>query len=588
MKTEYTENKIVFTNKARCTDCYRCLRVCPVKAIKMKEGQTYVDDRKCIECGNCIRECPQHARIYRSDVYKALEILDSESLSVVSVAPSFASVFEKWEIDRLPSALRKSGFGFVSETSVGAYYVAKETREEFNRNPENSHLCSACPVLVNYVEKYYPELVKNLVNICSPMIAHSKILRQKYGKDIKIIFVGPCVAKKDEAEREEYAGLVDCVLTFDEMMEMFKLKGINLGNLETSSFDDVPSGFAKTFPLISGLSKTGGLDSDVHSINSVSISGHSRIQEILDMLKECDKNFFVEPLFCEMGCINGPGITSEKNLFERRVRLLEYCGEEIIENNPDTYDVNLKAKYKIDKIDINRNFSDVQIKAILEKTGKYSKDDELDCGACGYPTCREKAIGVLSGMAQTEMCIPYMRKLAEQKTDKIIQTSPNGIVILDDGFSIIAMNPSFKKFFMCTDSVLGKPISYLMDPYDFEKLSQSDESLVESTVNHNRYNIICHQLLYKIKEDRQYVGIFVDVTKNISDKKQLSSLKLETLSKAQELLQHQISVAQNLAKFLGESTAKGEEIVENLIKLTDSEDARKNFTKEKWLKDIYT
>jgi iron only hydrogenase large subunit-like protein/uncharacterized Fe-S cluster-containing protein len=588
MKSEFIENRIIFTNKARCTDCYRCLRVCPVKAIKMKNDQTYVDEKKCIECGNCVRECPQHARTYRKDILKIKEILASGEKIAVSVAPSFASIFEDWEVDRIPSAFRKLGFTHVAETAVGAYYVAKETKKSADRDNKKSHLCTACPVFVNYVEKYYPSLVKNLVKVASPMIAHAKIIKETYGDDTRVIFVGPCLAKKEEAERPEYAGLVDCVLTFDEVKELFDDEKISLERLESSCFDEVPYGYSKTFPLISGLTKTGSLDEDVHSRYTVSISGQSRIQEILDMLRENDSNFLVEPLFCEMGCINGPGITSEKNLFERRLKLLDYCGRDDIRTEKEIREVNIYTNFKSNKIGNDDVYSEEEIRKILEQTGKYSADDELNCGACGYSSCREKAKAVLSGMAQIDMCIPYMRRLAEQRTDKIIQTSPNGIVILDEFLNIISMNPSFRKFFVCSESIYGKPISYLIDPDDFEKLSEGADDLIEVTVNHGKYNIVCHQLLYKLKEDKQYVGIFVDVTKNVDDNKKLNTLKVETLGKAEELLQHQISLAQNLAKYLGESTAKGEEIVENLIKLTDSEQSKKTVFTDRWHKDIHT
>jgi uncharacterized Fe-S cluster-containing protein len=233
------------------------------------------------------------------------------------------------------------------------------------------------------------------------------------------------------------------------------------------------------------------------------------------------------------------------------------------------------------------------IRAIHRKTGKETEKDLLNCGACGYPTCRDKAIAVIRGYAELEMCIPYVRKLAQQRTDKIIETSPNGIVILNEKLEILTMNPAFVKFFRSSKSIIGNRIATLMDPEPFEKLLVSDEEMTEVIVNHGNFGFTAHEKIYKLKDDEsdskvQIVGIFVDITKSIIDKKKLDALRTKTIMQAQELLDHQISMAQELAKFLGESTARGEDLVENLIKLTNDEQKSSKDDRGKWLRDIYT
>jgi uncharacterized Fe-S cluster-containing protein len=214
-------------------------------------------------------------------------------------------------------------------------------------------------------------------------------------------------------------------------------------------------------------------------------------------------------------------------------------------------------------------FTEGEIGLILEQTGKASPEDQLNCGACGYPTCRDKAIAVLRGMAEPEMCIPYMRRLAERRTDRIIETSPNGIVILDERLCIISMNPAFKRFFLSSDAVLGKHISYLMDPAPFERLSLSGENLIEITVSHDNYKLLCHELLYPLREDHQYAGIFVNITRSDDSERRLEKLRSDTVTQAQELLDHQVAMAQKMAQFLGESAARGEDLVRKLLKVAE-------------------
>jgi PAS domain S-box-containing protein len=292
-----------------------------------------------------------------------------------------------------------------------------------------------------------------------------------------------------------------------------------------------------------------------------------------------------------MGCINGAGIKNDVNFFERQQRVIKYANNKdsfLPLKKPD-YSVlgSLYTKFKSVNIKQNKLITEEQITEILNKTGKYTPEDELNCGACGYNTCREKAIAVIEGIAEIEMCIPYMRRIAEQRGDKIIESSPNGIVILDKELNIVNMNPAFKKFFYCNNSMLGKKISVLMDPVHFEDLKAGEDDIIERTVNHEKYNIVCHQKLYKLKNENRLVGIFVDITKNIADKEQLDSLKNETVQQAQELLRHQIEMAQKLAKLLGENTAKGEVLVQNLLKLAKDEQNRDKKSSN-WLWDIYT
>ncbi|MCE5340954.1 MAG: 4Fe-4S binding protein [Planctomycetaceae bacterium] len=570
--------QVVFTNKARCRDCYRCVRVCPVKAIQMRDNQAFVVEEKCIMCGTCVRQCPQQAKVFRNDLEEAKIIVKENPVVAASIAPSFAAVFSNWQVNSFASALRKLGFSYVAETAVGAYYISQKSGEIVEANPDKNHFSTACPVFVKYVEIYQPQAIENLVPVVSPMIAHSKIIKEKLGGKAKVIFIGPCIAKKGEIQRPEYKGIVDCALTFAELKQWFEQEKIDLNNCEQSSFDDVVPGKARYFPLAGGEIKTREKSSDMLEPKIVSISGFDDINEALKNWTSDGQGIFIEPLFCSNGCINGPATDCAENLFERRKRIISYAVNKN-EKADSSVTLELSAGFNpqiIKEIEVTEE----QIRAQLEKTGKLNPQDQLNCGACGYPSCREKAIAVIRGMAEEQMCIPYMRRLAEQRTDRIIETSPNGIVILDDKLNVMSMNPAFKKFFFCTDAQYGKRISSLMDPEPFEILLNSDMKFNEQTVTHEKYNIICHQIMYCLREENQVVGIFVNITNSQLTKEKLDQLRVQTISQARELYDNQLEMAQKIAQFLGESTAKGERLVANLMQLAEDESQRKQKRRE--------
>lgn len=588
--TPDANSQVVFTNKARCRDCNRCVRVCPVKAIRMHDGQAYVVDQRCIGCGTCVRECPQGAKSYRHDLERARRLIGAGVAVAASVAPSFAAVFPSWQRRRLPSALRRLGFAYVGETAIGAYHVAHQTAVVVAARPERSHVCTACPALVRYVERYRPELIDHLVPVVSPMIAHARHIRQRMSGEVRVVFMGPCVAKKAEAERPEHAGLVDCVLTFIELDEWFRGEGIDLSACEESDFDETPEGESRLFPLEGGSVRTSGWSTDLLAGDVVAASGFAEICTALDGLQEEGAPRVLEPLFCTQGCINGPAMIGMRNTFLCRGDVLDYAAAQRGRAPDDRLYSDLQTRFRI--ADAETPVSEEQVRHVLEMTGKAREADQLNCGACGYPSCRDKAIAVIRGMAESEMCIPYMRRLAEQRVDRIIETSPNGIVILDEHLRILHMNPAFRKFFMCSDAVYGQPVSYLLDPEPFERLASGQEQVVEMTVEYKQYNLVCHQILYQLPEERQYVGILVNITHGRTSQEKLDHLRAQTVLQARELLEHQIQMAQRLAQFLGESTAKGEDLVEKLMLLTEEEgDAAAKEAQRKsgqWLRDTYT
>ncbi len=566
--------QIVFTLTARCRDCYRCLRACPVKAIRMERGQAYVDEKRCIACGTCIRECPQNAKSFRHDIDVAQRLIESSGMVAASIAPSFAAVLNRWQVSRLASALRALGFRYIGQTSHGAYQVSTHALRIIKKDGSKPYIGTACPAIVNYIEKYKPHLVENLIPIVSPMLAHGRMLKERLGKDTKVIFIGPCVAKKSEILKPANKGIVDCVLTFKELMIWLNQKGINLSNCEESSFDERPVHLAQLYPLPGGMIKTAGLEEDGFDLKLLRVDGINNVKSLIEGLPEDSSYTLIEPLFCSQGCINGPGIDIEKNIFEKRKDLLQYNKEtEHIHIIPEIEEETLFYTRFNKEEGIFREVTEEEIEKVFEKTGKLDPLQQLNCGACGYDSCRDKAIAVVQGMAEPEMCIPYMKRLAERRTDQIFSTTPNGIVILDKELKILAVNPAFKKFFYCSDAVLGRHISYLMDPAPFEKLITGAADSLDIVRTHTHYNLMCRELLYILKQEQQIVGIFINITSQQENEKKLKEIKLQTVQQASELLEHQIKMAQTIAQFLGESTARGEELVRKLMSLTEGDES---------------
>jgi iron only hydrogenase large subunit-like protein len=563
-----TTGEILRTLTAKCRDCYRCIRQCPVKAIGVRNNQAYIDPERCILCGTCVKECPQYAKVYRDDTEAAAELLQAGPVAA-SVAPSFSAVYGGWKAKNLPAALRKLGFAWVAETAEGALLVAERTGRLFSEPGQSAGICSACPVVVNYVEKYRPQHTGKLFPVVSPMIAHARLLKKHYGPDLKVVFIGPCIAKKYEAQRPEYRGDVDVALTFRELDRWLERENIQLENCVESGFDNrIQAGHAKLFALPGGMLKTMAMPNDTTRKEVMQTSGMQNVKMLFDSPDALGDLEIIEPLFCNEGCINGPGIENQDSLFSRRTNLIAYTSAQSAlpagKEKPPELDLDLVFH---PAVNLEAEFSEEQILEVFAQTDKADPEARLNCGACGYDSCEDNAKAVLRRMAEIQTCVPYMRKLAEQRTDKIIETSPNGIVILDESLHILSMNSSFCKYFTCSNSTIGKKISQLFNARDYEKLATGKAEYMEAVITYDDKEF--HQIAYRLPAEKQYVGIYTDVSGIRMTEAKMDRIKKQTVEKAQELLDHQIKMAQTIAKYLGESTAQSEELVERLMSIYD-------------------
>ncbi len=413
------KHAIVTTITDRCKRCYSCIRECPAAAIRVIDGQAKVIEERCIVCGHCVKVCSQDAKQILSEIDIAYDLIASNN-AIAIVAPSFAASFPD-NYRKIPSALRKLGFTKVIETAFGADLIANDYMEVINSDSEKTVISSACPAVVSYIQKYFVDLVPYLAKVVSPMIALGRYLKEIEDVNCKIVFIGPCIAKKHEARDEDVAGVIDAVLTFSELKEMFELSKINPDEYEESEFDGPHAMMGKAYPLAGGLLKTTDVNDDILEKDIIVVEGKKKVLEIIDEIANNHINAkFTDILFCE-GCISGPAIDTDLNYYARREKVINYIDEKI--NNVDKH-VWKSNLYNARKLNLKRDFgldnqrrpypSEEKIKEILAQTKKYSVKDELNCGACGYATCREYAVAIAKDLAEKEMCLPYL--LDELKT----------------------------------------------------------------------------------------------------------------------------------------------------------------------------
>ncbi len=420
-------NSIVSTISQKCKRCYSCIRECPAHAIRVLNGQAVVIGERCISCGHCVKVCSQHAKRIKNDVDRVNEMLANEKVYAI-IAPSFAASFPD-TYNKVPGALKKIGFQVVTETAFGADLISQLYAQELEESNGKTIISSACPAVYNYIEKYFEGLVPNLTKVVSPMIAMGRYLKANFGDDIKVVFIGPCVAKKSEYEDERVSGSIDAVLTFTELKELFLVKEINLLEVEEIELDPPYANLGKSFPLAGGLLKTANISTDILEKEIIVVEGKDKVVEIMHEIADNQINAkLIDVLFCE-GCISGPAIDSEFNYYFRREKVIKYIDEKANLVDKQIWKSNI---YNSRELDFTRTFcyknqrkpmpSEEKIKEILAQTNKFSKQDELNCTACGYESCREYAIAFAKGLAEDEMCLPFLIEKLEKAYDELKTT----------------------------------------------------------------------------------------------------------------------------------------------------------------------
>lgn len=558
-------------DREKCNNCYKCLRACPSKAIRMLHDRAEVVEDRCICCGNCQTICPQQAISIKSDLFYIRKAISEGRQVVASIAPSFAGVFREKKPEQIVSALKKLGFSNVEETASGAAIVTEAYREIVKDKGPGLYLSSACPATVNLIEKYYPELVKNLLPVKSPMLAHAELLKFLYGKDAFTVFIGPCIAKKQEAEDAEDKA-IDAVLTFEELSTWFEEREICVADSEELPFDNRSSYRGAAYPLKGGIAS--GLND---LINCHHVDGIKEAKEMLDWLREGkEKTAFVEISVCSGSCIGGPVLPKdspnyywrEKSIKNYMKKISDLCQGQM-KTVPPT--LNIWAKYELCPV-IKAEPKEEDIIKILQQMWKYDKKDELNCEACGYVNCREKAAAVFEGMAETSMCMPYMRARAESLQNIIFENSPNIIFMLDKDLKIKEVNPRAEAVFQIDAKIWkGKNMNELIDTETFQKVLESKENLYNHRRSYANYGLTLLESVLYIEDQEVVLCIMTDVTRQEKHQMELSEMKKNTIDAAQNVIDKQMRVAQEIASLLGETTAETKITLMKLKKLSQKE-----------------
>lgn len=556
---------------ARCKDCYKCLRECPVKAIKIVNHQARVMEDRCILCGRCTLVCPQNAKAVHSEVDVVKRLLAGKTPVIASVAPSFVSSFGLHDFNTVKIALGKLGFSDAEETAVGARAVTEKYDELLHTGKYKNFITSACPAVNRMIQLYYPDALKYLAPVDSPMIAHAKILRARH-PEAKIVFIGPCIAKKREAAESK---LVNAVLTFENLRDMFKEKGIDPHEIVHLNLhrDDEGINKARYYPISRGIIKS--FPAYVDGYEFVAVDGADRCREVLKHIDSLS-GMFLEINACEYACVNGPcSLIEPGSAVNANAAVRQYAHTEDGEGKPHPLPEGVDLACVRPRLRPNEYIpSEKEIRDILAKTGKTKPEDELNCGACGYNTCREKAWAVANGYADIEMCVPYMRERAESMSYEIMQNSPNGIVLVDEDLHITEINGKARALWGVPDyNIIGDDLINYFDPTDFVNAQAEKKNLHRKAVYIEKTKAYVELSVTLLASHKLLLGVMKDVTDEIGSDQRLREMKKETFATTDEVIQKQMRVAQEIASLLGETTAETKIALLKLKKTLEEEES---------------
>ena len=535
--------------KSNCKNCYKCIRHCPVKAIRFSGNQAHIIGNECILCGHCFVVCPQNAKEIVDSTEKVRVLIQSGDPVVVSLAPSFVANYDGVGIEAMRKALKKLGFADVEETAIGATIVKTEYERMLKEDNRDIIITSCCHSINLLIQKYFPAELQYLADVMSPMQAHCVDIKKRI-PNAKTVFIGPCVAKKDEAEY--YEGPVDAVLTFEELTNWLKAERIEL----EKEMDENPESRARFFPTTGGILKT--MAQNAHGYTYLALDG---VENCITALKDIESgkihNCFIEMSACVGSCIGGPVMEKyHRSPVHDYMSVAQYAG---------TRDFNVAQP---DALALKKHFTmidhkamqpaEYEITAVLRQMGKFRPSDELNCGSCGYNSCREKAIAIIQGKAEISMCLPFLKDKAESFSDTIVRNTPNGLIVLNENLEVQQINAAARKIMniRAESDVLGEPVIRILDPAVFVSVRNSGRSVRDQKVYLAEYKKYIEQTVVFDPDSRMLVGIMRDITDEEAERERKTRINQQTVEVADTVVEKQMRIVQEIASLLGETAAE--------------------------------
>ncbi len=535
--------------KSNCKNCYKCIRHCPVKAIRFSGNQAHIIGDECILCGQCFVVCPQNAKEVVNETEKVKVLLNCPEPVVVSLAPSFAANYNGAGIESMREALKQLGFSDVEETAIGATIVKNEYERILREDGRDVVISSCCHSINLLIQKYFPKLLPCLADVLSPMQAHCLDIKKRI-PNARTVFVGPCVAKKDEAQH--YEGIVDAVLTFDELTQMLDEAKVEI----KADRDSNENSRARFFPTTGGVLKT--MESGIEGYTYLALDGvESCIAALRDIESGNVHHCFIEMSSCVGSCIGGPVMEKYHRSPVRDYSAIStYAGKKDFEVE------------QTDRIHIKKVFEQIAHKAqepteseifsVMRQMGKFRPSDELNCGSCGYNTCREKAIAICQGKAEISMCLPFLKDKAENFSDTIVKNIPNGLIVLNENLEVQQINEAAREIMNIRHStdILGDQVVRILDPSLFIEVKNTGKDIRNRRVYLAEYKRYVEQSVVYDKDSRMLVGIMRDVTEQESQRVRKENVKSQTIEVADRVVDKQMRIVQEIASLLGETAAE--------------------------------
>ena len=535
--------------KSNCKNCYKCIRHCPVKAIRFSGNQAHIIGNECILCGQCFVVCPQNAKEITSELEKVKVLLQTGEPVVASLAPSFIANYHGVGIQSMREALKKLGFYDVEETAIGATIVKTEYERMLQEDDRDIIISSCCHSINLLIQKHFPKALEYLADIVSPMQAHCIDIKKRI-PDAKTVFIGPCVAKKDEADH--YDGIVDAVLTYEDLTEWMKQENV----VPRQEMDADENSRARFFPTTGGVLKT--MKPEICGYTYLALDG---VENCMNALRDIEggkiHKCFIEMSACVGSCISGPVMEKyHSSHIHDYLAISEYAGKKDFDVEQPK-DIVLKKHFEF----IEQRApvpSETEIMQILRQMGKYKPSQELNCGTCGYNTCRDKAIAIYQGKAEPSMCLPFLKDKAESFSDAIVNNSPNGLIVLNEQLEVQQINESAKKIMNIRydSDILGDQVVRILDPSVFLRVLTTGRNIHDERVYLAEYKRFVEQTVVYDRDTHLLISIMRDVTNEESERVKKENISRQTIEVADKVVDKQMRIVQEIASLLGETAAE--------------------------------